>query len=124
MRSKFGKAICFSALFLSGGVSAEHNGTCHLPEGPLVLYGDLVSQGWNTEWSWGGNMTPWITNSSPGGQGGTHALRAQVAAPAGGGLEIHTDFGKTVNTAGRSALSFMLRHVQQVLPFHLQYRVY
>jgi hypothetical protein len=120
MLSKFGKVgslgnsisliISFFTLFLiTGRVSAEHNLTCHLPEGPLVLYEDRISQGWNTEWSWGGNTTPWITQSTPGGQGGSHALKAVVAAPTGGGLEFHTDYGKSVSTGGRTALAFSFR---------------
>ncbi|MDO8572141.1 MAG: M23 family metallopeptidase [bacterium] len=124
MQSKLGRCgsfgnhisllIGFFALFLIGRVSAEHNFTCHLPEGPIVLYedrfsDDRLSQGWNTMWSWGGIIVPWITQSTPGGQGGTYALKADVGESTGGGLEIHTDWGKSVFTTGRTVLAFSFR---------------
>lgn len=115
-RGSFGNRISciigLFTLFLTGRVSAEHNLTCHLPEGPLVLYEDRLSHGWNINWSWGGATSPastWVTQSTPGGQGGTHALKAVVAASIGGGLEIHTEGGISAFTMGRTVLAFSFR---------------
>jgi len=54
LHSVFLVSACLVALILVSVVRAEHNGTCHLPDGPLIIYEDRFSQGWGVLGSWGG----------------------------------------------------------------------
>ncbi|MCK9351280.1 MAG: M23 family metallopeptidase [Candidatus Paceibacterota bacterium] len=99
--------LLFSTLSYSIGPSCPVNA----PEGPIVLYEDAIDPGWNLDWSWGGLSSPvtsWVTQSTPGGQGGTYALKAQVGASTGGGLEIHVA-NMTLSTSGYASLAFSFR---------------
>jgi Peptidase family M23 len=78
--------------------------TVNSPQGPVVIYDELLLPGWSTSGSWS-IATPINMQAAPGGQDGNHALQVDFTTN-WAGIELHHN---NVDTAFLKSLVFRVR---------------
>jgi len=99
------KIFALWALFFALCANAVPMCPLNLPEGPIVIYEDQLSDGWNKDWSW---ATKVEEQWAPGGQNGSYAMKV-IYGSAWQGLELHRN---NFPTLGKTALSFRIMKAQ------------
>lgn len=99
------KIFALWALFFALCANAVPMCPLSLPEGPIVIYEDRLSNGWSKDWSWANTVEE---QTAPGGQYGSYAMKV-IYGSAWQGLELHKGY---LVTLGKTALSFRIMKQQ------------